>query len=293
MKRISILIAAIFALSICATARDAEMVNKTFDFDDFNVIYAGFTHHITVTQGSSNKIEVSCPKKYIDHLDYSASRGVLNLNIDLSTNEQNDKTDKIYVKLQMEEISMISLSGAAEMALLGQFKGGNVFYVNLSGAAELDGESYITAEHIRCVLSGASECSIAGKCNVATAILSGASELDMNIDANSVIIDASGASECNYNGKKMLSVNAQCSGSSEIELTGITEHLRIDCSGASEVDAKNLVAQTAIATANGASKINVTANEKLNLTTTGASKIKYFGKAKEIQTSGKSISKGW
>ncbi len=288
MKRILSLAAAIFALSISAFAQ--ETVTKTYDFGEFNGVKAGYVHQIYLTKGKSNKIEVTCPKRLVGYQDYKISGGVLYLNMDVPNRIRIKNDEEIIVKIQMEDIRSISLSGASKLIPEGKFNGKNVVF-KISGASGIEGTLNLAADNLSCSLSGASEAAIEGKFLNVTGKLSGASKLNMDADLNLFDLEASGASSCAFSGETEK-VKVDCSGASEIELSGSAKEVSIECSGASEVDAEHMKAVNAYASASGASNIKVNGDNTLELHTSGGSSIKYYGEAKDLRISNKSITRG-
>ncbi len=252
MKRFFALAAAIFAISAGAFAQ--ETVQKTFDFGDFDGIRASFTHHVYVTEGTSDKIEVTCPKKLADYLDYKVVNGVLNLDVNLPNWKRRPLSgnSEIIVSVQMKEINSISLSGCTELDARGNFTGKDL-KIKVSGASQI--------------------------CDA------------LNINAKTLDLGISGSSECTIKGS-FKKIEGQVSGASELELKGATDELSIECSGASEVDAEEMVAGNVDASASGASEVKVYGNNRLTLKSSGASSIRYYGPAKDLRISDSSISRG-
>ncbi len=294
MKRILSLIVAVIAVSVSSLYAQ-DVVRKTFDLGDFDAISASFIHSIHVTKGKSNKIEVTCPKQFADKLAYHISNGVLYLNMDIPVSKKNYRTDdgeRIEVKVQMEEIKSLNLRGASDITVVGTYYNSGDFKLNMSGASDINGVLDINANTFSYNLIGASHASVKGVFHKIEGEVSGASELDIDANsATSVGIEASGASEVNYTGKTN-SISVECSGASEVELEGSTVDIEIECSGASEVDAQEMIAENAKARASGASSIKVYANNRMELNASSASKIRYYGPAKELITSEQSISRG-
>ncbi len=290
MKRILTFAIALFTLTVSGLAQNT--VTKTFDFGDFNGIKAGYIHHIYVTEGRSDKIEVTCPEKYAKNLDYSISNGVLNLgyNQPHGIKNRNTKNDEIVVKIQMERMEYISLSGAAELTAEGNFKADEAKIV-LSGASKVNGTLNLKANKLDYDMSGAAVCSMEGAFREAGGELSGAAGFYLLADVSTLDIEASGAAKCNYKGKTD-SIDIECSGAANIKLQGSTNDIEIECSGAAKVDAEAMTAKNAKASASGASSIRVYADNRLDLQASAASSIKYFGEAKDLHMANQSISRG-
>ncbi len=297
MKRIITSIAAILVLTISAFAQ--ESVTKTFQFSNFESVSAESIHVVYLTEGNSDEIEVTYPEEYEKYLDYSVANGTLYLklkHIDKARRifKNLSRKDEIIVKVQMKEIRNISLSGAAKLVPEGNFtaSGDGIFKFTLSGASSTEKEALnISGDKILIEASGASNGSVKGKFNEAIGEVSGASSFYLEFDTKELDIEASGASNYNLNGKAE-SIDIECSGASSVEIKGVTKEIDIQCSGASKVDAEEMIAENARATASGASHISVYGDNDLNLQTSGASTIKYYGKAKSLQIFNKSISRG-
>ncbi len=58
-------------MAVSMNAQDT--VKKIFDFGNFKGLKAGFIHHVYITEGKSDKIEVTCPERYAEYLNYSIS----------------------------------------------------------------------------------------------------------------------------------------------------------------------------------------------------------------------------
>lgn len=96
-------------------------------------------------------------------------------------------------------------------------------------------------------------------------------------------LDISGASSGNVSNVKAESLDLKASGASKIRIDGTADDLNIDASGASSVDAENVKAGNVEADASGASNATVSANDDLDVSASGASKILYVGEPKNIK----------
>ncbi len=290
MKRFLTLFAAVFAMAVSMNAQDT--VKKTFDFGDFEGINANFVHHIYITEGKSDKIEVTCPEKYVEYLNYNVTDGVLNFDIDLSKTKRifNNRDEEIVVKIQMQKIKSISLSGAAELTAEGDFRTDET-EIDLSGASKINGTLNLRGTTLEYDLSGTSKCSITGTFTEAKGNISGASEFTFNADVKTLEVEASGTAKCSYTGEAD-NIDIESSGAANVQLMGKTNYISIECSGAAKADAEQMIAENAKASASGASKIKVYGNEKLELSASAAASIDYYGEAKDVRMTNKSINRG-
>ncbi len=102
--------------------------------------------------------------------------------------------------------------------------------------------------------------------------------------------EGSGATEWDVSGLNAKTVDIGLSGASKAKVEGNASKLNVEATGASEANLKRLVATEAKLVATGASKIYATVKNSLNASASGASEIRYYGKAESIkqETSGAS-----
>lgn len=282
MKKI--LLAALIIVGSISAALAQATVTKHYTLSGFTAIDASFTYQVNVTKGNSDKIEVICPEEFAQYMSIKVSSGTLFLKMDYPKNwKYKSKGDdqNIKVNLQMPEISTITLSGASSLSATGDFRA-NVFKCNLSGASGIKNTLNISGEKFIYELSGATSAKIAGNFNDMSGHASGATTLSVNGNISRTSISVSGATKFIYNGNATDYINVDASGATSVTLTGNTPVITIDCSGAAKVKAADMITQKATASASGASAVTVYADNSLNLTTSGASSIKYYGKAQNI-----------
>jgi len=103
-------------------------------------------------------------------------------------------------------------------------------------------------------------------------------------------LEVSGAANVVLNDIDNQALSVDSSGASKIKITGETAKLTVDVSGASKVEAEDLNTEDADVDASGASHINVNVTGSLRADASGASRIVYSGKPKNLEkkTSGAS-----
>jgi hypothetical protein len=151
----------------------------------------------------------------------------------------------------------------------------NTLYVKTNGKINTKKKMsvYITFEQVdKLNFSGASKVSATTpiKGNDMKINLSGASKLDLNLFV----------ADLEFNG----------SGASKTTLTGNCNNLKLDLSGASKFSAFDLPAKTASLDLSGASKVDVTVADRIDVNSSGSSKVNYKGGATmgQLKTSGAS-----
>ena len=269
-------------LAIAMFSANAEEKTKTYDFGDITGINAGYNYQIHITEGKSGKVKIVYDEnmeKYLD-VEYSVESKRLNLfmNDDTQRLFRNRSYDQIHVYVEMDEISIINLSGAVKADFKGKFKTESLD-MELSGAASAVGLQ-ISGHTLEIECSGASNLNMTGSFSNEIEIdLSGASDIDYNGGAEKLNADISGASNLNCNGDfKTLKIS--CSGASNAEIEGKGQKADYDCSGASNIEAKNFTVRTAEVQLTGASKAKVNASEDIYHDVSRGSKMTYYGDAK-------------
>lgn len=268
-------------LALALFSANAEEKTKTYDFGDITGINAGYNYQIHITEGRSGKVKVVYDEnmeKYLD-IEYSVASKRLNLFMsdDLQRLFRNRSYDPIHVYVEMDDISIINLSGAVKADFKGTFKTESLD-MELSGASSAAGLQ-ISGHTLEIECSGASNLDMTGKFSNEIEIdLSGASNIDYNGGAEKLNADISGASNLNCNGD-FRALKVSCSGASNAEIEGKGMKADYDCSGASNIDAKNFVVRTAEVELTGASKAKVNASEDIYHDVSRGSKMTYYGDA--------------
>ncbi|MCB0494946.1 MAG: DUF2807 domain-containing protein [Cyclobacteriaceae bacterium] len=109
---------------------------------------------------------------------------------------------------------------------------------------------------------------------------SGASRITLSdpVSADQVTLSLSGASQ--FNGSITAnSLDGQISGASNVNFEGNVESLDLNVSGASTVSDYDMIIQDAVIQLSGASQVSLTINKTLDISASGASVLRYKGKA--------------
>jgi hypothetical protein len=274
-------------LAIAVISANAEEKTKTYDFGDITGINAGYNYQIHITEGRSGKVKVVYDEnmeKYLD-VEYSVASKRLNLFMsdDIQRLFRNRSYDPIHVYVEMDDISIINLSGAVKADFKGTFKTESLD-MELSGASSASGLE-ISGHTLEVECSGASNLDMTGRFSNEIEIdLSGASNIDYNGGAEKLNADISGASNMNCFGD-FRTLKISCSGASNADIEGIGLKADYDCSGASNIEAKKFVVRTAEVELTGASKAKVHATSELRHNVSRASKMTYYGNAKLVNLS--------
>lgn len=280
MKKFFTLIVAVIA---AATALSAQTISKSYNLSGFDAIAISYIYDVQITEGNSDLLEVTCPEAVAQYLNIYVSDGTLHMEADripMKLHKTLNNID-ITVTLQMNKLNSISMTGASSLKVNGEYDS-DKFRLSMSGASELKSPLHINATHFNATLSGACQAEVYGTFGNIHCNISGAADIEINGNAKTAIINASGAADVEYSGNISQICKVECVGAAETTLEGSVPAIEIKCSGAAEVDAEKMIAKTATAAASGASSIKVYGDDLLNLETTGGSKIRYYGKAKQL-----------
>lgn len=276
-KFFTLLVAAI----VTTTALNAQTITKNYNFSGFDAINVSSVYDVHITKGNSNLIEIICSKAISEYLNIYVSNRTLFLSTNKIPQKINRRHKEITVKMQMNKLNNISMSGASSLWVNGEYDS-ETFKLNMSGASDIKSPLNINATLFYSTLSGASQAKVRGTFGQINSNNSGAANIEISGSAQTVIINASGAVDVEYDGNVEQTCKIKSVGAAEVTLKGSVPAIEIKCSGAAEVDAEDMIAKTATASASGASYIKVYGDDLLNLETSGSSKIKYYGKAVQV-----------
>lgn len=266
---------------VTAAALNAQTVTKNYNFSGFDAINVSSIYNVHITKGNSDLIEVICSKAISEYLNIYVSNGTLFLSTNKIPQKISRMNNEITVKMQMNKLNGVSMSGASSLRVNGEYDS-ETFKLSMSGASDIKSPLNINTTNFYSTLSGASQAEVRGIFGQMNSNNSGAANIEISGSAQTVIINASGATEVEYNGNIEQTCKVESVGAAEVALKGSVPTIEIICSGAAEIDAEDMIAKTATASASGASYIKVHGDELLNLKTSGSSKIKYYGKAAQV-----------
>jgi hypothetical protein len=205
-----------FSLALLCASCDKEKQEcpgsseKTFTITGFTKINAGDAHHITINKGNEFSIKANGCTSDLNDLELT-----LDANHILDIHYRNHKQNRYRVDftITMPQLIAANLSGAAKGTISG-FGGQNSV--------------------IRTVLSGASECTVAGTGINAAVEISGASKLVLTGNTESLYGNISGASRLEAYGVAATEVDISVSGSSKAYVRPL-QVLIAEATGSSQV----------------------------------------------------------
>lgn len=193
------LIAGLAAIPITAMAHgdsDDDHIDKTFDFEDFDVISVSGVYDLDVRVGEDYSIEVSGHEREMEALDIYLDGDELVLGRKKGKSKYRNNKG-IIANITLPDLSGISISGVGEGDVTGI--DAEEFSLKISGVGELNMSG--TCGSLEAKISGVGEINAKElECEDAYARLSGVGELDLYA-SESVDIKTSGVGEANVWGK--------------------------------------------------------------------------------------------
>lgn len=282
MKRISLIFIAFVMVMFSANAKEQT---KVFEFGDITSIYARFPFQIYITQGSSDKVTVvfddGIEKCFKLDVSYSDS-GCLNLQLEQLTKkivlEDPSCLDRIYVYLEMDDISSIRLSSEVTAHFKGDFTSDDLTIE--TGYRSVIKNLKVNGESLQVDAGVSSRINLEGDFQKSVILgVYGSSKITMK--GNSTAIEASlgTTSTLKYIGNAQF-CKVECSGSSSAELEGKAENCEFRCFSGAKIDAKKFICKNASVEMTGTSTATVNVSELMKYHVARASKLIYYGDAK-------------
>lgn len=269
------LLATLF-IALSTTFALAQHSAKRYNISGITGIRAGWLFMIEIEEGSSNEITVIAPTDIIDKVTLSNINGILTFDLDVP--KRYNANDPIKVKMQLNKLEAIILSGAASLRTQGTFKGSKLI-CKLSGAATV-AQTVVSMESVSVDMSGATKLSLIGSYKDIKVEMSGSSKFTAQGDFYKGDISQTGATSLSINGKSN-SIKLDASGASKTTLIGSTQNSEIELTGASNANCAKFTTRNAEIELAGASKLDITVLQTLKAKVFGASTLDYVFKGNE------------
>lgn len=218
MKRISVyLILSIFSVFVLNAAcvpyggvkGNGKVAKEERSVENFKGIRVGGAFNVYLKQGDQVQLLVEADENLLPVIRTEVKSGVLVI----STEEGIRNATKLNIYISCKTLENLDVSGAAE--IIGETPlRMNALEIDASGASDIELEIEASRFHID--MSGAAEAEISGK-------------------ASNMQVDVSGASKLEADELEVAVCNAEASGSSRVKLW-VSEKLDVTASGASSVD---------------------------------------------------------
>lgn len=202
------LLAITCSLAVQAQSKGSgKLVKQDRSVSPFTEIEAGSAFEIIMVQGEPLTVTVETDDNYLEKITTTV-RG--NRLIVESSGLKNPTAMKVYI--QMPELTLMDLSGAARADSKGEFKTNNL-NIEASGASKIN--MTIDAQQVKSDISGASKVKLVGKAVSLDADISGAAMLEaLKLISQVVTVDISGAGKARVYAIDEL--NAQLSGAGNL-----------------------------------------------------------------------------
>lgn len=214
--------------AIFHTTELGNIIDKTYDFSDFNAVQLSSAFQYHITQSDTYSIEVSTYQNMINYLDIHQTGDTLYVGTKFGFYDYGATN----IIITMPELNKLDISGACHGGAVG-FNSNSDFNAEISGASKLNLD--VTSGKTNLNAAGASD--ITGNLTSADTeiTLSGACQCELTGSAGDTSIDASGACSMNSPDFTMQSADVTLDGacSASIDTDGL---LNIEVSGFSTLN---------------------------------------------------------
>jgi hypothetical protein len=256
--------------AIFHTSGSSQLIEKTFDFKDFNSVNISGAIQYDVEQADNYSVVVSLHEDMLERLDIRQTGNTLTIGMKYVP----FSTPNVKVTISMPQLSRLEVLGACDGKAAG-FDSNNALDIRLFSASEMD--TNIKAGVTTIFLSGASRIN-GNLTSTDTEIkLSGASEMNMILQTGNTVINESGSSQIR-GALKAQDCQFTLSGASSCDLTGSAGDTSIIASGSSEMNSPGFTMQTADVKLTAASDASIGVVTALDVDISGASSLTYTGK---------------
>jgi len=204
------------------------IIEKNYDYKDFNGIEISSTFNVDVTHSDTFSITVSTQENIINHVDVRLSGNTLIIRLKPGSYTYAD----LRAKVTLPELTKLVISGASRAEVTGFISAKNLDMV-VSGASQLNID--IEAGETSVEGSGASRLNGKLKALDSDFEVSGASRCELEGSGNSIDLGVSGASQASLTNFPVKNATLNVSGASR-SLVNISGTLNVEVSGASTVE---------------------------------------------------------
>lgn len=255
--------------AIFHTSGSSQLIEKTFDFKDFNSVNISGAIQYDVEQADNYSVVVSLHEDMLERLDIRQTGNTLTIGMKYVP----FSTPNVKVTISMPQLSRLEVLGACDGKAAG-FDSNNALDIRLFSASEMD--TNIKAGVTTIFLSGASRIN-GNLTSTDTEIkLSGASEMNMILQTGNTVINESGSSQIR-GALKAQDCQFTLSGASSCDLTGSAGDTSIIASGSSEMNSPGFTMQTADVKLTAASDASIGVVTALDVDISGTSSLTYTG----------------
>jgi len=189
-----------------------DMVQKTYELEDFNALGMGLSGTVYIKKGNSNSVRIEAQSDVIDLIEQQVRSGKWTIEFEQKVRDY----DPVKVYVEMDDITSLSLGGSGDIRVQDVFDGLGELKLSLAGSGDIDMQGSAQSAKVNIAGSGdinAADLSVA-TCKVSiagsgSAYISSSEELNVSI---------AGSGSVYYRGRPKLKTSVAGSGSvQEIE----------------------------------------------------------------------------
>lgn len=219
-------------LSTLVFVASSAFAQQTIDVQDFSSISLGIPAKLTLKQGSSDKVKISCDEDVLDEIEFDkrGDRLVIKREGSWGWGSGWNKSE-VSIEVTMKNIEGVSVSGSGEIKGEGTIKSEDL-EISISGSGDI--ELDLSADDLDLRISGSGSIELKGKAATAEAKISGSGKVraeDLVVEKFTASISGSG--DCYITAKE--EINARISGSGTVYYSGEPNRVISNSSGSGKV----------------------------------------------------------
>ena len=225
-------LSAFFILLLISTSSIFAFQKETRSVDVFTKVSLRTSANVYLTQGNTQKVEVSGKKSDLEKLETKVRDG--KLIIDTKDSDSWFKWngfDNIDVYITVKDLEAISVAGSGDMVSKGKFKCDNLD-ISVAGSGDLEFET--DAKNIDISIAGSGSVVLRGSSNINEVSIAGSGKLDAeDLVASEYSISIAGSGKCTVHAKD--EITSKISGSGSVYYKGDPKRVNNNSAGSGKI----------------------------------------------------------
>ena len=207
-----------------------NVITATRNVAHFQEIKSSGSFHVILTDDKTGTLEITAEENLMEYIETSVSKDILKINFKKGHNIQARK--KITIKVPIESIKSLSLSGSGEITSKVAIKNDQLT-LNTSGSGDIYLKK-IKSKEVFARMSGSGNITIAGKTKKLDVKISGSADFQgKNLDSENTSIKISGSGNATVVAQNSL--KGKVTGSGDIYYKGEPQNVNVKANGSGEV----------------------------------------------------------
>jgi len=231
MKSLKQLTALLIILCASGTALMAFQ-KETRKLDTFTKISLRTSANVYLTQGTTQKVEVTGDKEDVDRLETKVKDGKLIIDIFEKNNRRNwSGSSDVEIYITVKNIESLAVAGSGDMVSKGEFRVGDLD-ISVAGSGDLKFDA--EAKDVDISIAGSGSVMLRGSSNINKVSIAGSGKLEAeDMVTESYRISIAGSGRCKVHAKE--EINSKISGSGSVYYKGDPKRVNNNSTGSGKV----------------------------------------------------------